>query len=61
MSEYYDEGAKRRQAKWDKENIQRIVVKLTKNLDGDIIDWLETKESKQGYIKELIRKDMRER
>ncbi len=61
MSEYYNEGAKRRQAAWDKENVQRVVVKLTRNQDGDIIEWLKTKESKQGYIKELIRKDMKER
>lgn len=43
---------------WQKENIKRVVVKLNKKTEQDIIDHLATKESVQGYIKEIIRKDM---
>ena len=49
-------------AKYDKqyakENTQQIKFVLNKNLDADIIEWLSTKPNKQGYIKELIRRDM---
>ena len=49
-------------AKYDKqyakENTQQIKFVLNKNLDADIIEWLRTKPNKQGYIKDLIRKDM---
>lgn len=49
-------------AKYDmqyaKENTQQIKFVLNKNIDADIIDWLGTKQNKQGYIKELIRRDM---
>lgn len=33
-------------------------IRLNLNTDGDIIRRLEQVESKQGYIKELIRRDM---
>lgn len=36
----------------------QIKFVLNKNIDADIIDWLGTKPNKQGYIKELIRRDM---
>lgn len=49
-------------AKYDKqyakENTQQIKFVLNKNLDADIIEWLGTKPNKQGYIKDLIRRDM---
>ena len=49
-------------AKYDKqyakENTQQIKFVLNKNLDADIIEWLGTKQNKQGYIKDLIRRDM---
>ena len=41
-----------------KENTQQIKFVLNKNIDADIIDWLGTKPNKQGYIKELIRRDI---
>lgn len=55
-------NAKFDKAKYDmqyaKENTQQIKFVLNKNIDADIIDWLGTKPNKQGYIKELIRRDM---
>lgn len=45
-------------AKYDKTNIQGLYIKLHKTKDKDIIDKLESVESKQGYIKKLIREDI---
>ena len=47
--------------KYDKENTKRVYIKLNKNTDKDILDYLESVSNKQGYIKELIRKDMKPR
>ena len=46
-------------AKYNKDNIIQISVKLNRSTDKDIIDHLDHVESKQGYIKDLIRKDIR--
>lgn len=43
------------QEKYQKENIQRVVLKLNKRTDADILDWLGTLDNKQGAIKKLIR------
>lgn len=46
-------------AKYQKEHIKRVVVKLNDKTDSDIIDHLNTiKEKTQTYIKRLIREDM---
>ena len=47
--------------KYDKENTKRVFIKLNKNTDKDILDHLDSIQNKQGYIKELIRKDMKPR
>lgn len=44
--------------KYDKLNTKQISLRLNKNTDADILEHLETVGSKQGYIKELIRRDM---
>lgn len=44
--------------KYDREHTVRLSLKLNKATDADILARLETVESKQGYIKDLIRKDM---
>ena len=44
--------------KYDRDHTVRISLKLNKGTDADILAWLEQQESKQGYIKSLIRKDM---
>ena len=46
--------------KWDKENTFRIVLKLNRNTDKDILTKLDEESSKQGYIKSLIRKNIAE-
>ena len=47
------------QAKYDKENIERYFLKLHKENDKDIIEAIDPK-NKQGSIKSLIRKAIKE-
>lgn len=44
--------------KYNAKNTVQVPIRLNKNTDADIIARLETVASKQGYIKELIRRDM---
>lgn len=53
------EAQKRADTRWQKENVSRLFVKLYKNTDEDILKFLEGIENKQGYIKQLIRDDMK--
>lgn len=46
-------------AKYDKANVKGLYIKLNKNYDKDIIEKLDTVESKQGYVKQLIREDIK--
>lgn len=48
---------KRAQKKYEKNVIKRVELKLNKRYDGDIIEFLESKDNVNGYLKELIRKD----
>ena len=47
-----------RQNAWSKEHSERLQVRLLHSSDADILEYLETKENKSGYIKSLIRADM---
>ena len=49
------------QAKYDAKNTKQIVLKLNLKTDADILEQLEKVGNKQGYIKELIRKDIAEK
>ena len=59
----YKDKEKRRsyQSKWCKDNTKGIYLKLTKTTDADILSWLSGLSNKQGYIKELIRADMKDK
>ncbi len=39
---------------------RQVVIRLDREKEADILAHLESKESMQAYIKELIRKDMRQ-
>ena len=52
------EAQARATAKYQKDNTRMFTIRLNLNTDADIIRRLEEVDSKQGYIKELIRKDM---
>lgn len=45
-------------AKSQKVNTKTVNLRFSINTESDILEYLETKENKSGYIKELIRKDM---
>ena len=47
--------------KYDKANTKQLKMKLNCNTDNDILEYLETIGNKQGYLKELIRKDMKQK
>lgn len=53
------EAQKRAGKKYDQENTQVITLKLNRKTDADIIKKLEGKANRQGYIKELIRADLK--
>ena len=50
---------KRYIAEWQKENTKIILIRLNFDGDKDIIQKLDEKENKSGYIKDLIRKDIK--
>lgn len=45
--------------KYDAQNTKQLHFKLNIKTDADILDWLEKQENVQGYIKQLIRQDMK--
>ena len=49
----------RAQAKYDKDNTLQFKLKLNKKTDKDIITRLSAADNIQGYIKDLIRADIR--
>lgn len=48
---------KKANAKYLREKVKRKSVDFY-GTDADLIEWLETKDNFQGYIKQLIREDM---
>lgn len=51
------EAQKKASAKYNSAMIKQLKLNLNKKTDKDIISILEAKPNKQGYIKDLIRKD----
>lgn len=48
-------------AKYDRDNTTRVYIKLNNRTDKDILDKLGSVPNKQGYIKGLIRSDIKDR
>lgn len=46
-------------AKYDAANTRKIILKLNKKTDADILERLDEVGNKQGYIKALIRSDLK--
>lgn len=46
-------------AAYDKENRASLLLKLNKVTEADIIEQLSQQDNKQGYIKKLIREDIK--
>lgn len=59
MGKEYNEAKAAYMDRYDKENTTRICLKLNNKTDADIIQRLNEVSSKQGYIKNLIRRDMK--
>lgn len=58
------ESKLRANAKYDREHTRQYHLKYNMRTDRDVIEWLNWKSgerSTQGYIKRLIREDMRRR
>lgn len=47
------------QEKYDKNNTTRVYLKLNNKTDADILDWLDSQNSKQGAIKDAIREQLK--
>lgn len=50
---------KRAQIKYDKQNTKQFLIKLNIKTDADIIGKLDSIGNKQGYLKDLVRDNMR--
>ena len=53
------EAKKASKAKYDAKTAKYFSLKLNKNTDHDIIEHLAKQETVQGYLKHLIREDMK--
>ncbi len=52
------EAKRRASRKYDDANTRQLHLKLNIKTDADILAQLDRQDSMQGYIKELIRKDI---
>ena len=52
------EATKAAKARYDAKTARYFSLKLNQNTDGAMIEHLEKQENLQGYLKDLIRKDM---
>lgn len=52
------DAQKRAAAKYDKSHTKGVYIKLNKTTDADVLERLQEVGNVQGYIKELIRKDI---
>ena len=58
MSSKYSEKKIKYINKYNKESYQQIMLHINKKTEADMIEFLKSKKSKNGYIKDLIRSDM---
>lgn len=58
MANKSTESQIRASVKYNKENTVQISLKLNRSTDADLIDSMNRIANKQGYIKELIRRDI---
>lgn len=53
------EAQKRAAAKYDRDHTRQVMLKLNLSTDSDIIEKLDAVDNRQGYIKSLIRNDIK--
>lgn len=49
------------QAKYDRDHTRQVLLKLNKTSDADILLKLDSVDNRQGYLKELVRNDMKKK
>ena len=54
------DAQKRATIKYEKSNIKRVVLKLNKKTDADIIDYLDQQKNVNGKLKDIIREKIKE-
>ena len=60
MSKELTEAKRRAIQKYDASHTRQIHLKLNMKTDADILEHLDQQENVQGYIKDLIREDMKD-
>ena len=45
-------------AKYEKENLRQIRLKINRKTELELLEWIEKQDNIQGYIKRLILEDM---
>ena len=55
------EAQKRASARYDKAHTTGVYLKLNNETDADILQQFERVDNVQGYLKELVRRDMKNR
>lgn len=53
------EAQKKASAKYEAANVKRVMLKLNFNTDMDILEKLDEVDNVNGYIKRLIREDIK--
>lgn len=53
------EAQKRNAAKYQTANTKVITIRVNKKLEPELLEWIESKNSKSKYILDLIRNDMK--
>ena len=43
---------------YEKTNLRQIKLNINRKTEPELLEWIEKQENIQGYIKNLIRKDM---
>lgn len=56
---FYTDAVKRATIKYENKNIKRVVLKLNKKTDTDIIEYLEDLDNVNKFLKEIIRKKIK--
>lgn len=44
--------------RWQQEHLKQVKLKLNLDTEKDLIDYLYSHKNVQGYLKELVRRDM---
>ena len=57
----YNEAQKQWSMNYEKANVRRYVLKVNKNTEADIIEFLDGLKSFNGEIKRMIREEMKKK